>query len=63
MVDFTIKKFGKLDILVLNAGISAHQNFKEIEDFGPFKRTMEVNFFGYVYPTRYALKYLEESLG
>jgi len=43
--------------------MSAHENFKEIEDFGPFKRTMDVNFFGYVYPTRYALEHLEKDQG
>ena len=32
LVDFTIQKFGKLDILVLAAGVAAHSTFGDIED-------------------------------
>lgn len=47
--------FKRLDILVLNAGISAHSLFEEMEDMSVFHELMNTNFFGYVYPTRYAL--------
>lgn len=44
--------FGKIDILILNAGIAAHFLFEEIQDLGVFKKLMDVNFYGYLYPTK-----------
>ena len=44
--------FGQIDIMILNAGVSAHFLFEEIEDVSVFKQMMEINFFGYLYPTR-----------
>lgn len=45
MVDAVMQKFGRIDVLVNNAGISQHIRFEEmtIEDA---RRIMEVNFFG-----------------
>ncbi len=45
--------FGGIDILILNAGVSAHFLFEEVEDTEIFKKLMDINFFGYLYPTRY----------
>ena len=56
LIDRAIGEFGKIDILILNAGISAHFLFEEVEDLGVFRKLMDVNFFGYLYPTRYALQ-------
>jgi len=54
-----VELFGQIDVLILNAGISAHFLFEDIENMEVFKKLMEVNFFGCVYPTRYALPYLK----
>jgi len=49
----------KIDIMILNAGISAHFKFDEIKDLTVFKQLMDTNFFGYLYPTKFALPYLK----
>jgi NAD(P)-dependent dehydrogenase (short-subunit alcohol dehydrogenase family) len=36
LVDVAVENFGGIDILILNAGISAHVKFEEIEDLGVF---------------------------
>jgi NAD(P)-dependent dehydrogenase (short-subunit alcohol dehydrogenase family) len=52
MIEFAIEKFKRIDIMILNAGVSAHILFEEIKDFKVFDDIMKTNFFGYVYPTR-----------
>lgn len=32
LVQFTIEKFGKIDILILSAGVAAHSRFADIEN-------------------------------
>lgn len=44
-VNIGIEKFGKIDVLVNNAGVSAHI-FVEEEELEHVKQVMEVNFFG-----------------
>lgn len=63
LIETTIKEFGRIDILVLNAGISAHSLFEEMQDMNIMHELMNTNFFGYVYPTRYALPYLKQTHG
>eukprot|EP00347_Sterkiella_histriomuscorum_P015609 403356380 len=63
LIDVAIERFGRIDILILNAGISAHQKFEEVQDMKIFHQIMETNFYGYLYPTRYALPYLKKSHG
>lgn len=58
----TIEQYGKLDILVCNAGISMRANFKNV-DMEVLHRLVNVNFWGTVYCTKYALPYLIESKG
>lgn len=62
LIDLTIQRFGKIDILVNNAGLSMRALFEDIELSG-FKRVMDVNFYGTVYCTKYALPYLIEAKG
>jgi NAD(P)-dependent dehydrogenase (short-subunit alcohol dehydrogenase family) len=52
MIDYTIEKFQRIDILILNAGVSAHFKFEELEDITLFNRVMDTNFYGYLYPTK-----------
>lgn len=52
LIDSAIQNFGKIDILILNAGISAHFKFEDVNDLEVFKSLMDTNYFGYVYPTK-----------
>ena len=62
LIEQTVKQFGRLDILINNAGISMRAMFKDL-DLNVIKRLMDVNFWGTVYCTKYALPYLLESKG
>ena len=62
LVEQTIKHFGKIDVLVNNAGISMRAVFKDM-DLNVMRSLMDTNFWGTVYCTKYALPYLLESKG
>lgn len=62
LVSRTVGKFGRIDILVNNAGISMRAMFKDL-DPGVLKSLMDVNFWGTVHCTKYALPYLLETKG
>lgn len=55
--------YGGIDILVLCAGIGAHHLFHKITDLSIFDKLMKVNFFGYLYATKYAYPHLVKSQG
>lgn len=52
LIDQAILHFGRIDILVLNAGVSSHFLFEDNEDLSVFKKMIDINFFGYLYPTK-----------
>ena len=56
------EKFGKIDILINNAGISMRALFEDT-DLDVIRKLMDVNFWGTVYCSKYALPYLLESKG
>jgi len=60
-VDETYKAFGKLNILVNNAG--THEDSPEVEDISEEQliRTFSVNIFSFFYATQAALSYLQEG--
>ena len=62
LIEKTVERFGKIDILINNAGISMRAMFKDL-DLSVIERLMDVNFWGTVYCTKYALPYLLESKG
>ena len=62
LIEKTVEKFGKIDVLVNNAGISMRAVFKDL-DLKVMHSLMDTNFWGTVYCTKYALPYLLESKG
>ncbi|MDT7855633.1 SDR family oxidoreductase [Rubrivirga sp. S365] len=62
-VDAAVKRWGRVDALVNNAGVSMWARFDEIEDLGLFERIMRVNYLGSVWCTHAALGHLEASRG
>lgn len=62
LVEETAARFGRIDILVNNAGISMRALFKDA-DLSVIRRLMDVNFWGTVYCTKYALPWLLKSSG
>ena len=62
LIEKTVDKFGKIDVLVNNAGISMRAVFKDL-DLKVMHSLMDTNFWGTVYCTKYALPYLLESKG
>ena len=62
LIDQTVKRFGRIDILINNAGISMRALF-ENTDLSVIKQLMDVNFWGTVYCTKYALPYLLKVKG
>jgi short-subunit dehydrogenase len=61
-VEQTYERFGRIDILVNNAGISMRALFEEVE-LDVIRRLMDVNFWGTVYCTKYALPHLLAARG
>jgi dehydrogenase/reductase SDR family member 7B len=62
VINKTIKKYGKIDVLINNAGISMRSMFEDC-DIDVIKKVMDINFFGTVYATKYALPYIKETKG
>lgn len=62
MIEQTISHFGQLDILVNNAGISMRASFLDV-DLSVIKQVMDVNFWGTVYSTKFALPYILNQKG
>jgi short-subunit dehydrogenase len=63
LVKKTISAFGRLDMLINNAGINVISLFDELPDLHLFRHTLNVNFYGGVYCTYYALPYLKQTHG
>lgn len=62
MVNKTIQKYGKIDILINNAGMSMRAMFEDC-DLKVIKSLMDINFWGTVYATKYALPHIKASKG
>src|SRR3569832_290114 len=62
LIDETIKRFGQIDVLICNAGISMRALFANV-DLNVLKQLMDVNFWGTVYCAKYALPHLLKTKG
>ena len=63
LIDRTIEKFGQIDGLVLNAGISMWAKFDEITDPSFFSDLMKTNYLGSVNCCFAAIPFLKKSKG
>lgn len=61
-IETTVKVFGGIDILINNAGISMRALLKEVST-EVLQKVMNINFFGTVYCTKYALPSIIERKG
>ena len=61
-IEKTLEYFGKIDILINNAGISMRAEFKET-NLDTLKKVMDINFWGAVYCTKFALDSIIKSKG
>jgi short-subunit dehydrogenase len=63
LIERTVAQYGRIDTLINNAGIGIASRFDAMHDLTLFEKVMQVNFFGSVYCTHYALPYLKETRG
>ncbi|RCH55149.1 short chain dehydrogenase [Mucilaginibacter hurinus] len=62
LIKQAVLTFNQVDVLVNNAGISMRALFKDVE-LSVLKTIMDVNFWGMVYCTKYALPYILKTKG
>jgi short-subunit dehydrogenase len=62
MAEEAIARYGKIDILINNAGMSMRALFEEV-DMEVLRKIMEVNFFGVLYATRACLPDIIKNKG
>ena len=62
MADEAIRIYGKIDVLINNAGISMRSLFENVE-LDVIKKVMDINFYGVVYATKYCLPEIKKNQG
>jgi short-subunit dehydrogenase len=62
LINQAVESFGGIDLMINNAGISMRALFNDLE-VDVIKKVMDVNFWGTVYCSKYALPYLLKSKG
>ena len=62
LIEKTIAHYGRLDVLVNNAGVSLNADFAKTKP-EIFKKVIDANILGSVYPSMTALKYIENTKG
>jgi short-subunit dehydrogenase len=63
LIKKTLEKFGRIDMLVNNAGFTVVGKFENLQTLELFQRVMNVNFYGVVRCTYFALPYLKNTRG
>ena len=62
LIAAAVNRYNRIDVLICNAGISMRALFDDV-DLNVLRQLMEVNFWGAVYCTKYALPYIQASKG
>jgi len=62
IMDAAVQRFGGIDVLVNNAGISMRALFREA-DLSVIRQLMDINFWGTVYCTKYAMPEILKNKG
>ena len=62
LIEQAYARFGRIDALINNAGISMRALLEDLEP-AVLRKVMDVNFWGTVYCTKYALPYLQAARG
>ena len=65
LIDQTVQRFGRIDMLINNAGISAQAQLSEVQaqDLHWYEQLMRINFWGSLWCTHAALPQLQASRG
>ncbi len=63
LVEAALQAYGRLDVLVNNAGLSAHARLADVSDLGWTEALMRINHWGSVWCTHAALPHLIASRG
>lgn len=63
LIDAAVARFGRLDTLVNNAGMSAHAMFEDVDDLAWYETLMRINHWGAVWCTHAALPHLKRTQG
>ncbi|SKA01312.1 SDR family oxidoreductase [Sediminibacterium ginsengisoli] len=61
-IDAVVKNFGTIDILINNAGVSMRALVQDAE-LDTIRKVMDINFWGTVYCTKFALPYIQQNKG
>lgn len=61
-INVVIKQFGTIDVLINNAGVSMRSVVNEVE-LDTIRKVMDINFWGTVYCTKFALPYILKNKG
>jgi short-subunit dehydrogenase len=63
LIEKAVAAFGRVDMLINNAGLAVVARLEDFPDLSLFKHTINVNFYGAIYCTYYALPHLVRSRG
>jgi short-subunit dehydrogenase len=63
LIQRTKETYGHIAMVINNAGMDVVSKLEDLPDLHLFRQVMDVNFYGTVYCTYYALPYLKESRG
>lgn len=63
LIDATIARFGRIDVLINNAGGTMWARFDALDDLSVYERLMKVNYLGAVHLTAAALPWLKQTQG
>lgn len=63
LIETAVQTYGRIDILINNAGITMWARLEEISDLTMFEKIIQVNYLGSVYSTYFALPFIKQSRG